>query len=84
MRCFSLVSMFLLLSSCDNMLFLPYEFINDSGEPIQIRIKNSKVIGPPCFYLMDTTISLASHEMTRVAIGHAIGFPWETRKIFRR
>ena len=72
----------LLLFSCDAVLSLEYLVCNQPDHPVRLKIRDYKV---GRFELIeDTTILLNSGEEIRVASKEKIGFPWETKKIFKK
>jgi hypothetical protein len=75
----------ILISSCDALLLMPYEVQNKTNKEIKLSIENYPLeiasIGP-IGKTTDTIISLKPGKTIDVGYGQAIGFPWETKKIF--
>jgi len=70
-----------IMYSCDAMLSLEYIVCNKSNHPVKLKIHDYK---PARFdYVDDTIIVLNSGEEFLITSKEKIGFPWETKKIFK-
>ncbi len=76
----ALLSLF--LYSCDAVLSLEYIVCNQSDHPFRLKIHDYQV--RRFHFIEDTTIVLNSREEIRIASKEKIGFPWETKKIFKK
>jgi hypothetical protein len=71
------------LTSCDAMLFLSYNVKNETRKTIKLKVSDY----PENTYFVkktDTIIELKPEQSITVGWDHAIGFPWETKKIYRK
>lgn len=70
------------LASCDANLILPYAVKNCTNKRVNIRVKDylgEMSLQPE----KDTVIALAPKEEIIINRTHGIGFPWETKKLYR-
>jgi len=72
----------LMLYSCDAYLSMPYDIKNETGEIIKLNVKYFPI--GRYEYVEDTIIELIPNSNLTIGYGEAIGFPWETKKIFKK
>ncbi len=71
------------LSACDAKLPMNYAVKNTTKKAVQLKIKDY-----PYYALYskgtDTLVTLQPNEQINVAYADGIGFPWETKKLYRK
>jgi hypothetical protein len=80
-KLFSLLILSIILSSCDAVLMLPYIIKNKTKDTLTIHAPAA-----PDIYSMrnaDSVYHLAPNQNLVVGRHRGIGFPWETRKLFK-
>ena len=72
----------LMMYSCDAYLVMPYDVRNETGEIIKLNVKYFPT--GRYEYVEDTILELMPNSYLTIGYGDAIGFPWETKKIFKK
>ncbi len=80
-KLFSLLILSIILSSCDAVLMLPYIIKNKTKDTLTIHAPAD----PDIFSMRnaDSVYQLAPNQSLVVGWNRGIGFPWETRKLFK-
>jgi hypothetical protein len=70
------------LSSCDAILMLPYVIKNKTQDTLTIQAPSD----PDIFSMRntDSVYHLAPNQNLLVGWNRGVGFPWETKKLFRK
>jgi hypothetical protein len=72
------------LSSCDANLVLSYQVQNDTKNNLKLKIDNYPTGSGLYSKTIDTIIELKPKQWVIVGWDKAIGFPWETKKIYKK
>ena len=72
-----------LLSACDAMLSMPYVVKNKTAKPLRLKVEDYPEHVRPRQEGKDTIILLMPNESINVGWASGIGFPWETKKLYR-
>jgi hypothetical protein len=79
---FFFLILFTISSSCDAILMLPYVIKNKTQDTLTIQAPSD----PDIFSMrnVDSVYQLAPNENLLVGWNRGVGFPWETKKLFRK
>lgn len=72
------------LFSCDAMLTLPYRVQNKTGNTVKLRVRSYPAQHRIHGGAVDTIIFLKPNSYVTVAYFNGVGFPWETRAIYKK
>jgi hypothetical protein len=79
---FFFLILFTISSSCDAILMLPYVIKNKTQDTLTIQAPSD----PDIFSMRntDSVYHLAPNQNLLVGWNRGVGFPWETKKLFRK
>jgi len=72
------------ISSCDALLIMSYQVNNKTNETIKLKIYNYPLDHMGFSYIADTIIDILPNKNISVAYSNGIGFPWETKKLYKK
>lgn len=78
-----LISLLLVLNACDAILMLSYVVENKTNETQRISIEGFPKERRIYSTTVDTVIDLKPNERVTIGMRNGVGFPWETKKLFK-
>lgn len=81
---FTLLACIMYLTSCDALLTMSYKVNNKTNETIKLKIYNYPLDNVGFANVSDTIVDIVPGQTIKVANSRGIGFPWETKKLYKK